>query len=325
MQANILAAFNPAIRAAIFQTLGVRESDLINLHGFENFVYALEQHNSILRISHSSHRDVDQLQAELDFLHYLNSAGAQVAAPKPVTGDRFLVNVGEFWLSCFEIANGQPITQNDWHQRLFFLWGKEIGRFHRLSKSYQPTKTRRLHWHADANFDFLAGIPSDDHEVRQQCIAYRQRLSNQSTDKDQFGLIHGDAHSGNFHFDSERLCFFDFDDCGYQWFAYDIATILFGAVLMPWIDNTREAQNQTAISFMKSFLSGYETENQLLGLKSNLAFFLKIRELSLYSVIHSHFASEALMDEYPKKFMIDRRRRIIADEPFIDVDFEAIL
>ena len=49
--------------------------------------------------------------------------------------------------------------------------------------------------------------------------------------------------------------------------------------------------------------------------------FLKLRELSLYAVIHAHMDVNNLTDWYPVKFMKDRQRRIENDEPFLDMDF----
>lgn len=44
-------------------------------------------------------------------------------------------------------------------------------------------------------------------------------------DADSYGLIHNDFNDGNFtvDYDNDNITAFDFDDCCYFWFMYDIA------------------------------------------------------------------------------------------------------
>jgi Ser/Thr protein kinase RdoA (MazF antagonist) len=44
------------------------------------------------------------------------------------------------------------------------------------------------------------------------------------------GLIHGDFHAGNWLFDRDRVGFIDFEDLGWGYFLYDVATALFAAL-----------------------------------------------------------------------------------------------
>ena len=46
-------------------------------------------------------------------------------------------------------------------------------------------------------------------------------------DDQSFGLIHGDFGATNYRYKDNRLCVFDFDDCCYHWFAYDLAITIY--------------------------------------------------------------------------------------------------
>ncbi len=52
-------------------------------------------------------------------------------------------------------------------------------------------------------------------------------------DPDRYGVIHADLHASNIMIDKNRVIVFDFDDAGFGWYLYDIATAVFDA----WFDD----------------------------------------------------------------------------------------
>jgi len=54
----------------------------------------------------------------------------------------------------------------------------------------------------------------------------RRTQEQLGTEVDRFGLIHGDLHQENYFFHDGAVCAIDFDDCGWGWFAYDLAVPL---------------------------------------------------------------------------------------------------
>ncbi|HUV32989.1 MAG TPA: phosphotransferase, partial [Devosiaceae bacterium] len=54
----------------------------------------------------------------------------------------------------------------------------------------------------------------------------RSRLAAFGTGADRFGLIHADMHASNVLVDGDALTVIDFDDCGFSWHLYDLATAL---------------------------------------------------------------------------------------------------
>lgn len=71
-------------------------------------------------------------------------------------------------------------------------------------------------------------------------------------DRSVFGLIHGDLHLNNFLFEQQRIIITDFDDCGWGYYLYDIATVLF------WMWGRSDFDVQKA-----AFLSGYQSIRRL--------------------------------------------------------------
>ena len=69
----------------------------------------------------------------------------------------------------------------------------------------------------------------------------RRTQEQLGTEGDRFGLIHGDLHQENYFFRDGVVCAIDFDDCGWGWFAYDLAVPLSELRTRPDYEALREA------------------------------------------------------------------------------------
>ena len=71
--------------------------------------------------------------------------------------------------------------------------------------------------------------PDDRRVVDAVADRLRPLLVSLPRDPSSFGLIHSDLHRGNLLYQRGGVAAIDFDDCGWGWFAYDLATILSSA------------------------------------------------------------------------------------------------
>ena len=140
--------------------------------------------------------------------------------------------------------------------------------------------------------------------------------------RDDYGLIHFDAHEGNFFVDGDTLTLFDFDDCGYNWLANDIAMVVFYHVT-----NTADPAGAAA-TFLPPFLRGYRAENALNPAWAALIHnFMTLREIELYAIILRSYGITpdevgAIPHAWTRGFMIGRRERIAAGQRYLDYDFD---
>ena len=85
---------------------------------------------------------------------------------------------------------------------------------------------------------------------RHLLLDVRQRmhdmLSRLSRDPSGYSVIHADMHPGNIVVDGDRLTVIDFDDAGFGWHQYDIATAL-----------THWQTKPNAAEIERAFLAGY--------------------------------------------------------------------
>ena len=130
-------------------------------------------------------------------------------------------------------------------------------------------------------------------------------------DGEGYGMIHQDAHAGNFFVDEEgRITLFDFDDCAYGHFAYDLAMVLFYAV------TNREDAAVFAADFWPKFMRGYYAENALdAAWQKEIPHFMKLREIDLYAIVLRDYDSLE-GDAWVEAFLDGRRERIVEGVPY---------
>lgn len=325
MDPAIRALYNYDIFRAAVANYDLDPAAVSELGGFESFIYAFSRNGDdfVLRVGHDSRRPPDMVRGEIDWLNYLHAGGAGVARAVPSARGNLVetvpdANGGHFLATAFDRAQGRRGWQVGWTPERYETYGRLIGRIHRLSKDYAPGNPdwRRPPWDDDSNSDALHTLPPEETVARARYEQVLAEISELPQDGDSLGLIHQDAHEGNFLMtDDGRITLFDFDDCVYHWFAFDIAMVSFYKVTM-----AEDMAGLTA-EFMPPFLTGYAQENALDPFwLSQVPLFHKLREIELFGVIQRDMDPNN-RDPWSAWFMDGRRQRIEDDAPFVDFDY----
>ena len=103
------------------------------------------------------------------------------------------------------------------------VWHAPDG-FHRPSLTPESMLDDQLNWGPWQNGIHVEGDVLD--LLSRVDKTLRKRLAALPTDRDRFGLIHADLRLANLLVEGERTAIIDFDDLGYGWFLYDLATAL---------------------------------------------------------------------------------------------------
>jgi amicoumacin kinase len=326
MEKQIRERFNEAVLKETAARYAMAASELYLLDGFESYMYELRRdgRDCILRIGHSLRRTVNLIRGEVDWINYLAAGGAGVARAVPSARGELVEVIddrrgGHFLATAFVKAAGGPPGKEKWNDRLFHAYGRLIGRLHTLTKSYRPSHpdVARPHWDDPSMAYAELWLPEQDSTILAQyndLMGYLRRLPR---DPESYGLIHQDAHGGNFFVDDDyRITLFDFDDCVYGHFAYDLAMVLFYAVA------NRPDAEAFAHHFWSHFWPAYQEENRLdPAWLVEMPHFLKLREIDLYAVIHRSFDVDNLEDGWVADFMGGRKQRLEAGIPFLGVEF----
>lgn len=329
MEQEIHARFNDEILDEARTRYGIPAAGLTNLGGYESFIYAFEQDGKpyILRLGHSRRRSEALIRGEVDWINYLAEHGTSVAKAVVSKQDRLVEPIadgqgGQFLATAFVRAPGGPAPWNLWEDDAGFCrrYGRLLGKMHRLASTYEPRDAgaKRPLWNEpDNNVQLAKVLPPSDAHILARSDALIDHFATLPTDAAHFGMIHQDAHGGNFFMDEHgTLTLFDFDDCTYMWYANDVAMVVFYATML----GREEAFAQ---KFLADFLVGYREEWEINGRwLAEMPHFMKLREIDLYAIITRDFTPEQIAgDNWLRSFMTGRRERIEQDVPYLDVDF----
>jgi Ser/Thr protein kinase RdoA (MazF antagonist) len=328
MKSQFQSRISNSILNDIAERYSITEESLTPAAGFMNIIIKCQKNyeNCILRISHSSRRSAELINAEIDWINYLQSNGVSVAAAILSNNTLFVESVsdghdGFFLATLFTKAQGRHPDKQNRNAAFFLKYGQYLGKMHSLSKTYSrlPHENSRPDWCDPIMLDVVRNIQGSDSVLLAKCHQLVDRIKTFPMDNQSYGLIHHDAHTGNLFIDVKgKITAFDFDDCTYSWFINDIAIIVFYASLwypgnIPgFIDN-----------FIKPFIEGYSTEATVFPLWCDqIPDFLKLREMDLYTLL-AKCSIEMLDKTAWADFMKERRQKILDDQPFLDIDFSS--
>ena len=221
---------------------GMTGADCDFVAGRENRVYKVVHAGAAhaLRIKRPGYRERAELTSELDWMAAMARAGLRVPAPRPSLNGRLLECVdGQFvdmvtWLSGTPLGHSrEPLKLADPVRRYFDL-GAEMARLHLACDGWSvPEGFTRPRWDAEG----LVGEaplwgrfwenPTLDGATRALLLDFRQQAARAlvSVDLDS-GLIHADLVRENVLIDGAGLSLIDFDDGGYGYRLFDVATAL---------------------------------------------------------------------------------------------------
>jgi len=327
MENSITKLYSEKILDQALERYSIKKENTSALGGFESYIYAINRgaEQGILRIAHSIRRSPDLIRGELDWINYLYRGGVGVARPWKSDRGEWVELIddgagGFFLASAFEKARGETHRGGDWSRDLLWEYGNQVGRMHHLTVDYVPGKPewKRPEWDAPIHHDVDQFIPSREQNIR---VLYRdsiRRIKTLPVECGAYGLIHQDAHQGNFFVDQDgKITLFDFDDSSYSWFVEDIALVLFYAVM------GQEDPKEFTAAFLDGFMPGYFSAYPLeLKWFQYIPWFMKMRELDLYAVIHRSFDVENLEDPWCIWYLDGRKERLLNNVPYLDFDFE---
>ena len=230
----------------------------------------------ILRVSGLGDRTEEDYLAETEFVHWLAQNGAPVADVIPSANGRLVEcpeDSGEkTYVSLFAYAKGMLLCDNGYRYRegapleeYFFNTGTALGKIHRLSKLYQPAHRRPDYFdkYNTAYMDRL--IPAEYGELKEAIADRLDRFRALPRDGETYGLVHFDFSDGNYHIDMNtgELTVFDFDNCMYCWYMFDLANLWTHGV--GWFRQEPDAgkRMQGMAWYFNTVLEGYRSETNV--------------------------------------------------------------
>ncbi len=262
-----------------------------------------------LRLTSSCDRTKEQAEAELDFIAYLHRGSVSAMLPVSSATRRLIEELpfanSSMFACVFEEAKGERFRYDSakYNKEHFRLRGRTLGQVHALSKAYAPSGSfRRFAWDEDKLLlnvdDFLL---KSEKTVWREYDALKERLRAYPKSNQTYGLIHGDFGETNYRYRDGQLNIFDFDDCCYHWFAYDLAITIYphgwrkeGLQLLDWL------------------LEGYSESMQLDVTLADITAFCQWRLIYMFLVYARKWGFENLSEQQAEWFA--QKRENIAHE-----------
>ena len=225
----------------------------------ENVVFrvASPDGDRALRFHRPGYRSEAELISELQWMEMLDQGGVSVPAPISARDERLIQQVSEYLVDVLKWLPGAPLGKAGElagvEDRVGFCrdLGAQMALMHGLCDAWDtPDGFTRPSWNRDG---LLGEAPlwgrfwdhphlSEDQralllEVRVQADQALSRIE----DSADYGLIHADLLSENMLFDGTRLSFIDFDDGGFGFRDFELATFLMRYVDAPDYEDLRAA------------------------------------------------------------------------------------
>lgn len=210
----------------------------------ENRVYRINHagHVFALRLHRPGYCSEAELRSELQWMQVAHAGGLGVPAPVASSAGAFLHIIDGVAVDVLGWLNGQPMgktgapLKTDDRQGLFYAIGCEMARLHAVSDAWTlPQGFTRRRWDRDG----LLGQapvwgrfwdnPTLSTEDRTLLLRFRDAAKADLAAREgtlDFGLIHADLVRENVMIDANRVQLIDFDDSGFGFRLFDIATTL---------------------------------------------------------------------------------------------------
>jgi Ser/Thr protein kinase RdoA (MazF antagonist) len=208
----------------------------------ENRVFRVETPDVplALRLHRPGYRTRAELDSELAWMAALEQQGVKVPRPVPAKDGSLCVAVGDTFVDVLTYLEGTPlmkdgrVAQDAGPSETAFRLGATLARLHDISDEWSlPSGFVRPAWDAEGllgdkplwgRFWENPALTRDQAELLTEVRSNAQRALSRLGPELDYGLIHADAVPENVLVDDDAVYLIDFDDGGYGFRLFDLAT-----------------------------------------------------------------------------------------------------
>lgn len=217
---------------------GLGDSPITLVAARENHVYRVENVAALkkpaaLRLHRSGYRSSEEINSELLWMEMLAKHGIPVPKPILATDGTYIQTINGTVVNLLSWIEATPLSRTETSEEQYFELGRLMAQMHELADSWKPpSEFTRPTW------DLVGDQPTWDRfwenplltsaetnrflDFRHYARDRLRQLENQGPPD--FGLIHADLVPDNVLGVGTRLYPIDFDDGGYGYRLFDLAT-----------------------------------------------------------------------------------------------------
>lgn len=281
----------------------------------ENAVFRVDHDGgrAALRLHRPGYHTNDELNSELQWMQALSEAGIKVPTVIPATNGELFVHYeapglpGELQIDLFEWIDGAPvgssedgIENHDEVVHVYSAIGELAAKVHNHAVSWDlPVGFVRHAWDADGlageqpfwgRFWDLAGTSREEKDLltrgRERVHAELRRVPKSPG---HYSLIHADFAPENVMREGDEVRLIDFDDAGFGWHLFELATSLYFIQDEPYAAGAKAA-----------WIDGYRKHRQLTDAAlETLPLFMLARGFTYIGWVHTRHETETAREMTP--------------------------
>jgi Ser/Thr protein kinase RdoA (MazF antagonist) len=239
-----------------------RAAPLALIHQRENAVFRVEDPADgsrwAMRVHRQGYHASDEIRSELAWMDALREAGVPTPRVRQGTdGDplQLVMPPGgglPLQVDVLSWIEGRSLAEDDEEWQVHRLVGRTSALIQQHGRHWTPPPGfRRPRWNIHGligpralwgDYAALAILTADQRALLDRAAGHaRRRLAAFGCAPDRFGLTHSDLMPDNVLVADGVPHVIDFDDAGYGWYLYDLATLLAGRVADPSFATVRDA------------------------------------------------------------------------------------
>ncbi|PEY29700.1 protein kinase [Bacillus anthracis] len=276
--------------------------NFINITPITNEMYKCltEQGTYFIRIT--NYKTYEEQLEEVTYTNFLYHNGLSVPPIIPSLQGNFVEKLTldkEIFAVLYKAAPGIHLPKYEWDSKIFKKLGKQIGKLHRISKSFEKTKpVKHINdWYENEEYNFLKYIPQEETTIREISSDVLTSIKELEKSTSNYGLIHGDLWLENILVENNsNLTMIDFQDCEKHFYVFDLAVPIYSAIEYSFAGNGNIINYEHSIT--KALFEGYQEENELpKEMIDKFPLFIKLKEIFEYSLMHMYWDKEELTEE----------------------------
>ena len=313
--------FESASLDKILQHFRIEKRDLVIHEGFCSFVYEGFAQNLgkrvILKVSHAERLSLASLRDELSYVDQVAKLGARVCSPITSRDQILQLSDGqgsEFFCYLYDRVEGVGVDEREANSSIIRSLGETLGSFHAASKTLDHAKFENRKSFLEQDLvNYRNILPKSEIDTIECFDKIFSDLKALNITSENFGIIHGDAHDGNFLIGKDKITLIDFDEIERGFFLSDIASILES---LCDIDGLRDETHVDKT--FRSFIDGYRKHIDLASLDwQRMGLFMKFTWVSDHCLKHLLYSQSGANDFLRKRSL----RRELFRSDFKEYDF----
>jgi len=314
------------IRAKIIAAYGCDIAEAKCYFSSRNYVFVFTDGKTVIRVSLGRKPgDRTALLSEVLWVDGLKQYSDTICAPVPSKHNNHFEEFqadGVFYrVTCFTQARGEMLDVSKADNWFYMLLGDMVGRIHQASRELwqQGIHFKRKNWYELPHFDPDTVKDKLEPALLDKCRTVMDKVKQIPANPNIYGMVHGDIGTNNYYVDINNIWVFDFDDCHYNFFMYDVASALSMWLMMGVSGSEKNRDFLFGSGMLDSFRQGYERHVTFPAAHwDDLELFVQLRYVFINIIM-------AKLTELGMDFDLDASRKmmaaiLMADDVFAGLD-----